>query len=398
MNSAEMIANTICTQSFLSFWSFPNPIRKDNSKELTDILVVCDPYVIILSVKEIAISPSGEKEVDSKRWYKRAITKSYKQLYGAERIISQKFSQILTADKRHEILFPSPDKMKLFRIGISLGRRQDFALPYGHFETGFVHFFDQFSFPILLNELDTITDLTDYLKAKELFFDSGKSALFGSEEDLLAIYLHRGRRFPEQLDSLYVAPFVWDEFSKKSEMIKRKEQEKKSYIWDRIIEELFLHFSKGELLFSSTFSETEEALRAIARESRFSRMMLADSFLDFIGFYALPKARARLEQSPSGTTYVFFLDDHRENNRDQRLRELRLRCLAARNVSENSPEVVGIATNPYVQGGGHSYDLCYLSLPALDSDKKQSLTRMQQELGYFTKPKTSSKHYDEYPK
>src|SRR5262245_17411385 len=128
MNSAEMIVNTICTRSFLSFWSFPNPIRKDNLKELTDILVVCDPYVIILSVKEIAISPSGEKEVDSKRWYKRAITKSYKQLYGAERIISQKISQILTADKKHEILFPSSDKMKSFRIGISLGRRQDFAL------------------------------------------------------------------------------------------------------------------------------------------------------------------------------------------------------------------------------------------------------------------------------
>ncbi len=327
MNSSEFICNKICRGSFLSFWSFPNPKRKDNLKEFTDILIVCSPYVILISVKDIEIADSGDATVDSQRWYKRAIEKSYDQLYGAERIIANNITNVMTESMEYEIHLPPRNEMKLLRIGISLGRRQNFALPFGQFETGFVHFFDQFSFPILLDELDTITDFTGYLTVKEQYFDSGKSALFRSEEDLLAIYLHRGRKFPEQLDELIIEPFVWTQLQTKAEFQRRKEQEKKSYIWDAIIEEFFKNYSQGVLLFSNDLYETERALRAMAKEIRFNRMFLAETFLDFIGFYGKSKARARMIRSQSGTVYVFLLDDHREKNRDQRVHELGLRCL-----------------------------------------------------------------------
>lgn len=396
MNDSERITAAICENSFLSFWSFPRPCRKDNSKELTDVLVVCDPYVILISVKDVQFSSSGNLELDSQRWYKRAIEKSYDQLYGAERIISHAISPILTATREHEIRIPSPDRIKLFRIGVSVGRRQGFALPFGHFETGFVHFFDQLSFPIMLMELDTITDFTRYLETKEHFFDSGKTARFQSEEDLLAIYLHGGRKLPDNYDRLLVEPLVWHEFIKKTEFKQRKEQENNSYIWDRIIKEVFHYYSQGNLLFQSDLSQIEEALRAMAKEDRFNRMMLTNSFFEFIGFYEKPKARARLTQSQSGITYVFLRDEHREDDRRQRIRELKLRCLAARNVYD-SPEIVGIATNSYIPGGGHSYDLCYLYVPVLNSDEKKKLSKMQEELGYFNKVTKSEKHYDEYP-
>lgn len=397
MNKSEKIVYTVCKSSFLSFWSFVNPIREDNEKELTDILVINDPYIIIISVKDINIEHSGDINVDRQRWYKRAIKKSYQQLYGAERILKNSLTKILTSDQKYLINIPEEKKAKIYRIGISIGRREQFALPFGNFESGFVHFFDQYSFPILLNELDTITDFIEYIKAKERFFVSGKNALFRSEEDLLALYLHGGRNFPSKFDRIMIKPLIWTELCQKSEFHRRKDQEKKSYVWDKIIEEFFKEYSKEQLLFNSNFSQTEQSLRAMSKESRFSRRILAESFLEAIGFYGTSWIKARMVQSMRGTIYIFLIDEHREVDRMQRMWELQLRCMVARNIID-LPEVVGIATNRYIKGGGHSYDLCYTYLPELTDEKRTKLLEMQNDLGYFVNSKKSNKHFDEYPK
>ena len=397
MNQAEAFCKRICEGSFLSFWSFANPKRKDNKKELTDLLIVCDPYVILISVKAINISKSGDPTIDNHRWYNRAVEKSYKQLYGAERIITDKITPIMTSEMDAKIDFPPKERMQLFRVGVSLGRRQSFALPFGRFESRFVHFFDQVSFPIIVDELDTVVDFVNYLTDKERFFDSEKAAKFNSEEDLLSVYLHRGRKLPDNLDNVYIAPFTWEAFSEKPEYHRRKHQENKSYVWDRIIEEFFLDYSKGELLFSSKYVDIENSLRAMAKETRFSRMVLSDVFLEFVGVTAEPKAHARLTQSINNTVYVFLLDEHREDNREERIRELALRCTVARLIYDPSPEVVGIATNPYIRGEGYSYDLYYLYIPELKEDERLKIQKIQKDLGYFTKPVETGKSYDEYP-
>ncbi|PKL67682.1 MAG: hypothetical protein CVV28_05285 [Methanobacteriales archaeon HGW-Methanobacteriales-1] len=398
MNVSEKIVSDICKNSFLSFWSFPNPIRTDNNKELTDLLIVNDPYVIIISVKEININHSGNMEVDIQRWENKAIKKSYNQIYGAERAIRNSHTDILTSDRKYKIKFPDPKKMILYRIGISFGRREDFPLPYGDQGKGVIHFFDQQSFPILLKELDTITDFIDYLNAKEKFFNSGKKAYFKSEEDLLAIYLHRGRKFPKNIDETLIQENVWEELTQKDEFMNRKIQERNSRFWDTFIEEIYRDMSKEYLLFTNDFHEVEQALRTMSKESRFDRMMLADTFMDFIGVYGKPKAQARLSQSTSGVSYVFLLDKYRENNREQRSMELTLRCFAARNVLRENKEVIGLASSHYVKGDGHAYDLCYLYLPKWTEEDIKNITQMQEELGYFTNPELKMKHFDEYPK
>jgi len=398
MNDSERIVSDVCKNSFLSFWSFPNTIRTDNNKELTDILIINDPIVIIISVKEINIKSSGNKKTDIQRWEKKAIEKSYKQIYGAERAIRNEHTDILTSDKKYKIRFPDPDKMQVYRIGISFGRREEFPLPFGDQGKGFIHFFDQQTFPILLNELDTITDFVNYLDAKEKFFNSGKSAIFNSEEDLLAIYIHRGRWFPKAIDNTLILMDSWNELIQKEEYKNEKQQAKKSKIWDAIIEEFFRDMSQEQLLFTNDFHEVEMALRTMSKESRFNRMVLADVFVDFIGYYGEPKAESRIAQSNSGVTYVFLLDDYRENDRKQRYMELTLRCLAARNVIRKNKEVVGIASSQYIKGEGHAYDLCYLYRPEWTDEDITKINKMQKELGYFTNPEMKMKHFDEYPK
>ena len=70
--------------SFLSLWSESNPLAR-RGKELCNLLVVCDPDVVIVSVKEVALERGTDSSVDEERWRRRAIDKSLEQLYGAER-------------------------------------------------------------------------------------------------------------------------------------------------------------------------------------------------------------------------------------------------------------------------------------------------------------------------
>lgn len=398
MNISEKIVSDICNNSFLSFWSFPNPIRVDNNKELADLLIVNDPFVILISVKDINIKPSGKKEIDIQRWQKKAVEKSYDQIYGAERAIRNSHTDILTSDKKFKIKFPDPEKMILYRIGISFGRREEFPLPFGDRGKGFIHFFDQKSFPILIKELDTITDFANYLNAKENFFDSGKNAHFKSEEDLLAIYLHRGRKFPENIDQTIIQTNIWEELIQRDEFKNRKKQERNSYIWDAIIEEFFRDMSQEQLLFTNDFHEVELALRAMSKETRFGRVFLSDAFIQFIGYYEEPKAESRIAISPLGVNYVFLLDEYKENSRKDRIKKLTLRCYAAKNMFKDAKEIVGIATSKYIKGSGHAYDLVYMNLPELSEDTMKFFDQMQEELGYFTNPELKMKHYDEYPK
>jgi hypothetical protein len=51
MNKAELLVYRLCRKSFLSLWSYMNPRRKPSGKELCDVIVVCEPDVLIVSVK-----------------------------------------------------------------------------------------------------------------------------------------------------------------------------------------------------------------------------------------------------------------------------------------------------------------------------------------------------------
>ena len=397
MTPSERIVSSIAKKSFLSFWSFPNPIRKDNNNELTDLLIVHSPIVIIISVKEIHIKPTGDPSVDSGRWYKKAVEKSASQIYGAERIIRQNITSIVTSDKKKIIRIPDLESIQIYRIGISIGRKPEFALPFGRFDKEYIHFFDQDSFPILLGELDTITDFIEYLSAKESKLDQKSTYRFKSEEDLLAVYLNQGRKFPEGADIILIESGSWNQFIKKPEFARRKEQEKESYIWDNIIEEFFDNASKERILFESDFNNIEQSLRTMSRESRFSRTVLANSFLEFIGLKKPPEARARMCVSPQGITYVFLLDNHREDDRSHRITELRQRCIIARIRNPKNPETIGIATNPYKPGEGHSYDLFYMYVPDINENDKNKIEQMSRDLGYFSNPIVKKMHLDEYP-
>lgn len=117
MNSSEKFVSTVCENSFFSLWSYPNPIGK-KGKELCDVLVVFDPYVIVISVKEIKFTECEDFETSVKRWQKKAIDESVSQIYGAVKWINKSQTVI---EKGGSFAISFPANKKIIRIGVALG-------------------------------------------------------------------------------------------------------------------------------------------------------------------------------------------------------------------------------------------------------------------------------------
>jgi hypothetical protein len=62
---------------------------------------------------------------------------------------------------------------------------------------------------------------------------------------------------------------IWDEIIKKPEYKAKKEADKDSYMWDRLIEHLSQDALNNNLEFGPDLNESELVFRAMARENRF---------------------------------------------------------------------------------------------------------------------------------
>ncbi|HHT9130458.1 MAG TPA: NERD domain-containing protein [Candidatus Brocadiaceae bacterium] len=396
VNDAEEFVYQVCRRSFLSLWSYPNPRGKDANKELCDILILCDPDVIIISVKEIGFTNSGNISTDWKRWRKRAIEGSIKQIYGAGRWI-QSASHVIRGDGTQGLPFPEIKRRRIHRVAVALGGDGKISIRSGNFGKGFVHVFDRTSFSIILKELDTIMDFVQYLIAKENIYRPGIKAVFqGGEENLLALYLHNGCVFPKNYDRLGIDDTLWEGFKNKEEYKAKKLADEESYVWDRLLELISDDVLHGKLEFGSALSEDESTIRVMARENRFGRRVLGKAFNEFIGLSSQRKIRSRMTFSPSGITYVFLAMPHGED-RKFRHAELSGRCFVARGLFKDHKTVVGIATEQYEPGKGASFDfLCLHKENWADKDQQQ-LEFVQKKCGYFSNPQQQSGHEDEYP-
>jgi hypothetical protein len=395
MNKAEEFVFHVCKETFLSLWSYANPLGK-SGKELCDILIVCEPDIVIFSAKEIKLTESGDTKTEWKRWNRRAIEESAKQAYGAERWL-KKATQVIKNDGSSGLSLLAERERRYHRVVVALGGKDKVPMVYGDLGKGFVHVLDEISFSIILQELDTISDFINYLSAKEHFYMSGKETPFlAGEENLLALYLHSGEKLPENYDVVQIEGELWDSFKKKPEYLRKKEEDRIGYVWDDIIEDIAKDVLKGNLEFSSSPDDGEIILRTMAREDRFSRRILGKSFAEFIMLSSQNKVRARMLRSPSSIIYVLLALPH-TIERKYRRAELGTRCFIARGLNSDCQTIIGIATEQSKPGVGHSFDLYYLYLPEWKEEHRRRMEEIQKESGFFTKPVSTVSHEDEYP-
>jgi hypothetical protein len=391
----EAFVHNVCRQSFLSLWSYASPQGRTAGKELCDILVVCDPDVIIFSVKEIKPKAKAPDEVRFQRWVRGAVDESVKQIYGAERFIqSGRHSHVVREEGSSALAYPSAARRRIHRVAVALGGDDHFPVPYGDFGKGFVHVFDERSFRTVLSELDTITDFVEYLSKKEDLLAPSRDVLFGLEEDLLAIYLHQNRSFPSA-DLLMIEEGSWPEILKRPEYHAKKIADEESYMWDRLIEKIGKDAASGNLEFSNSLDKDEIGLRVMARENRFNRRMLASALATFLEAARANEVRSRMTASPSGVGYV-FLAAHPDEQRSDRNDETSLRCIIAR-VKLDCETIIGIGTERPGVRRGASWDLHYAYIPTLTDEFRSNALKMSDEMGYFSAPRVTGLHEDEYP-
>lgn len=389
MTPSEKFVADLCQKSFLPFWSFPNPLGK-KGKELCDVFVVCENHIIIISVKDTTVSNHPDENVQYERWTKKAIHESADQIYGAERFLNS-VDEIPTKNRSRTVKLPKKGQRIIHRIAIAFGSKPEFPLETGNFGKGFIHVFDEKSTWIVINELDTITDFTNYLIAKEKFI-ADKRILIPTEADFLALYLQTGLDIPYPADLIVSGTGLWEDYQKSKEYSDWKKDIQASFIWDRLIEQMYDYQvnSNGQVS-PERMIELEESVRTINLEPRINRIELGSVLENAFE----RKVSARMIRPIAGSNHSYVLMPLTDKNWEEKDKELMIRCFVARVENPEAEIVVGIALGENSQGESH-FDVCYLRVPELDDEFVKNAKIIQEELGYFSNPKIS--HSKEFRK
>lgn len=236
VNESEEKINSYCKKLFLNLWTVQNPYKKDRD-ELCDTLIICGNKVIIFSVKKTEFMDASEFKgiekmskdiwrtkskkikIEWERWHRKVMEKSKRQLIGAKRWLKTNPSEVYT-DASCETVVPFlrvPDNPQFYLITIVDGlsgliksifdeekgtfclSSQEPEVPMPGFikadineDGSFIHVFEEDALSMLFEELDTISDLMDYLDERERFWRSDvakkKSVIVTGEEEFLGLY------------------------------------------------------------------------------------------------------------------------------------------------------------------------------------------------------------------
>ncbi len=385
MTPSEQLVFELCKQSFLSMWSYANPRRPDG-RELCDALVVFGNRIVIFSVKEIALKQHHDPAIAGQRWVRKAVDDSRAQLLGARREIAA-MRHVVRSDGTAGVALPSADQRRVHLLAVAAGGKREVPFAGGLSGDAYAHVVDEIALRELLGELDTASDFIDYLDAKESF--AGTIVCEG-EENLLAVYLHRGRRFPE-MHLLFVEHGSWSELREKPEFAARRAEDRVSYWWDKLVETFIADYGVfGEQ--GPSPSDHERVVRVMAAENRLSRRILSAACLEWL---AKRQPGARTVRSPSGVTYVFgtYPPDW---TREHRIAEIGARCFVARGHEGSGPIVIGLATETY-DPRGYSFDAFYLDMPIWTDDDDAKAEEARRLFGIYVDVSVMDRRIDEFP-
>ncbi len=388
MTPSEKLVFDLCRRSFLSLWSYANPQRPDG-RELCDVLLVFGERIIVFSVKEIVFNEQANPEVAAKRWVREAVDKSVAQLRGAQRELTR-MTRVIRHDGSDGVDLPPVEGRRVHLVAVAAGGKRSVPFGSGGKDSGdYVHVIEEEALQEILGELDTTADFLQYLEAKEAF--PGTIVCEG-EENLVAIYLHAGRKFPTDLPMLVAQNGLWREVQSKPEFLARKEDDRASYWWDRMIETFIKDYEVAPEARPSP-SDHERVVRTMAAENRFARRMLSAACLDWLR-RKQPGARNLISESGVGYVFGTFPCDWK---REDRQAEISARCFVARSPSVmNSSTIIGLATEVY-DPAGYSMDGFYLHMPEWTDQDEETAKELRERLGIMQEPSVGQLSMDEFP-
>jgi len=442
LTETERALAEFCERSFLKLWSYPNPF-KDDGNELCDLLAVFRNYVFIFfdRQKELPVSDEKGLQVLWDRWKRTAIDRQIKTAHGAERYIRSGRPIFLDAKKTQP--FPLPidvQKATIHKIIVAHGAKEACEQAsdenvYGSLAIKYcddtcrqtvpflveidrrkpVHILDAHNFSIVLYELDTVTDFSQYLDEKLRAIAKYDVFVYCGEEDLLAHYLvnydedakqHVIGTDDEDVNYVMIEEGEWHGFVETDLYKNTKRADKVSYFWDELIQRTCQNALDGTLEGNADLFRGESAIAEMIKEPRFVRRALADkikravvNFPDRTGPFS--RQVSLLPSMRSDVGYVFLQlkappayrakPDYREVRRTM----LEIACGAAKNKRENLTKVVRIAIDaPKFAGKKNSEDFILLSCETWNEDQRSHYEEANRELKFFETP--DAKEYNEH--
>jgi len=429
----ERLLAAFSERTFLNLWTYPN-VFKDDGHELCDLLAVFENHVFIFFDREnkLSLSPDKEPLVLWQRWKRNVIDRQVRTAHGAERYIRSRRPIFL--DSKNEVPFPLSfdlDKIVVHKIIVAHGAKeacQRFSGDnvYGSLGIRYctnveespvpfvvdidknspVHIFDSHNLPVVLGELDTVYDLTEYLDAKLAAISALDHLLYCGEEDLLAHYLlnvdrRTGQHFigtaDPKINYVMIGEGEWLDFSR-TEMYRRTKRENEvSYLWDDLIQRTCKNALNGTLMGNSDVFRGQSAILEMAKEPRFFRRALAEQILRSIENF--PENLGRLARSVSFMPsfyktkgYVFFqlkadqATRMKPDYREKRQAMLEIACAAAKNNFPHLTSVIGIAIDAPKYVEENSEDFLLLPCRIWTRETRAHYEAQNEGLDFFRSP------------
>lgn len=148
-----------------------------------------------------------------------------------------------------------------------------------------VHILDSRNIEIVLSELNTIYDFTEFIREKEQTISKCVSLLYFGEHELLAQYFfnydevqNKHRINPGSPNSSIIIEYgFWESFAESESYKSREEANKISYFWDKLIQQVYQDALDGTLLNKVDLGIGKDPVYEMAKEPRFVRRLLSET-------------------------------------------------------------------------------------------------------------------------
>lgn len=378
--SAEVALHELAEKTFLTDWCYLKPVLP-NGNELCDLLIVFDDIAIIWQVKNTKLQNDNFLK-------KSDVEKNLKQLSGARRQLFELQTQITLKNLRRgtEIFDPTVIR-EIYLISAFFGEPPEGLALDEMIKGSLAHVFTQRFTEIVLNELDTISDFCEYIRAKEsLFREEKELTLIGGEENLLVYYLRNNRSFEEfkKHSHIVLEGDFWDDLKRHPQYIAKKKADKISYAWDGMIGRAHT----GDNL------KYERIARELARPNRVERRFLSKGFMGAQMIAHESNRTFRRFVSTDKVVYCFLFQDDPEP-RNKRKSHLAAMCHVARSKNKNR-KIIGIATEKKIRPAC-SYDFAFFEIQDWSADDQRLLGEIEKQGDILRNPKKSVVREEEYP-
>ena len=268
-----------------------------------------------------------------------------------------------------------------------------------------LHILDSHNLPIVLGELDTVSDFSTYLDEKVRAVKKFDNLMYCGEEDLLGHFLLNydkvskrhviGPKGDNSFNCVMIGEGEWHDFIQTDIYQNTKKENQISYFWDRLIQTTCENALNGTLGGNSDLKRGKSAIFEMVKEPRFVRRSLADKMLNAVNrFPDHPSQFTRqvtlLPSFEPNVAYVLLqlrvpdklrgLPDHRE----KRLALLEIACGAAKNKFPKLIKVIGIGIDaPKFSGGTVAEDFILMPCEVWPDEMRAHYENENKEWNFF---------------